>query len=166
MASLEQDAWTWAALEPEPTERERALMDLFCSEFLVDRSYIRAASRCGFQAAFVAEYGKMLYQKSYVQKRLAELERIKADPVKEKEFDAVNNRARLRAIANDDMQKGSTRVSAMRELNAMHGLHAPTKVEMNQRQGGVMVIPVGNLEEWEKAAQASQTALMEASRVE
>ena len=167
MASFdEQDSWAWAAMEPEPTERERALFDLFCQEYLVDRDYVKAASRCGFQAVFCSEYGKLLFQKSYVQRKLAALEHSRADPVREKEWDAINTRARLRAIINDEHQKASSRVSAARELNAMHGLHAPTKIDMTARSGGVMVIPIGDIDTWEQQATASQSKLMEDSRVE
>lgn len=169
MASFEEpDAWTWAAMEPEPSNAEKALFETFCREFLVDRSYVRAASRCGFQAQFAVEYGKLLYAKSYVQKRLAEMERQKPNEKQEKEFDAVNTRARLRAIINDESQKASARVAAARELNAMHGLHAATKINMNTntRGSGVIVVPVGTLDEWEKMATASQQKLIEESRVD
>lgn len=169
MASTDNttDSWTWAAMEPEPTEQERALYDTFCAEFLVDRSPIKAASRCGFQASFAADYGKILFQKSYVQRRLAAMEAIKPDTRKEREYDAVNTKARLRAIINDDLQKASARVAAARELNAMHGFHAPTKIDVNSaNKGGVMVLPVGSAADWEAAAKASQQALMDASRVD
>lgn len=169
MASIENnfDSWAWAAMEPEPTAQEKALYDTFCAEYLVDRSIIKAASRCGFQGQFAQDYGKILWQKSYVQRRIAALESLKPDPKTEKEWDAVNTKARLRAIINDETQKASARVAAARELNTMHGLHAPTKVDLNaQHKGGVMVVPVGTLDEWEKQAQASQQALIEKSRVD
>lgn len=155
------DSWTWAAMEPEPTEKERALYDLFCHEFLVDRNHTRAAMRCGFQAGFAADYGKLLFQKSYVQRRLAALERAKPNEQAEREFDAVNTRARLRSIVNDETQRASARVSAAAELNRMHGLHAPTKLNVNQRQSGVMLMPVMSLDEWERDAVESQRKLME-----
>jgi hypothetical protein len=163
-AETENNAWTWAALEPEPTEAERKLYETFCFEFLVDRNPTRAASRCGFQAGFAVEYGRTLLTKSYVQRRIAELERHSTDPKKEKEFDAINTRARLRAIINDEAQKASARVSAARELNAMHGLHAPTRVDLNAGAGGAILVPVMGLDDWERAAQASQGKLMEATR--
>lgn len=169
MASLDQpDSWTWAALEPEPTESEKNLFETFCREYLVDRSYTRAASRCGFQVQFAQEYGKLIFGRSYVQRRLAEMERQRPNEKQEKEFDAINTRARLRAIINDESQKASARVAAARELNAMHGLHAATKINMNTttRNSGVIVVPVGSLDEWEKMATASQQKLIEESRVD
>lgn len=162
------DSWAWAAMEPEPTESERALYDLFCQEYLVDLDSARAASRCGFQAGFAADYGKLLYTKSYVQKKLAALQRVKGDETSEREFDAINTRARLRAIINDDRQKAAARVAAARELNAMHERRLQAKsVDASNQRGGIVMIPaIANLDEWEKAAVGSQTALAEASRVQ
>jgi hypothetical protein len=161
------DSWAWAAMEPEPTEHERALYDVFCQEYLVDLDVVRAASRCGFQAGFAADYGRMLYQKSYVQKKIAELQRSKLDEKDEREFDAINIRARLRSIINDQNQKASARVAAARELNAMHGLHHQEKAasDVGQRAGIVLLPSIANLSEWEAAATASQSALTEESRV-
>lgn len=170
MASIHDtsDSWAWAAMEPEPTEQERALYDLFCQEYLVDLDATRAASRCGFQAGLAADYGKMLYTKSYIQKRLAALQRMKGDEVAERDFDAINTRARLRAIINDDRQKAAARVAAARELNAMHERKMQAKAldAVNQRGGIVMLPAIANLDEWEKAAVGSQAALAEASRVQ
>lgn len=168
MAS-DQDSWTWAAMEPEPTDTERKLMDLFCEEFLVDMDATRAASRCGFQAAFAKQYGAEFYQRSYVQRRIAALQRAKLDEKKEREFDAVNTRARLRSIINDEYAKASARVAAARELNAMHGLRGtgdPKQVQAPGQRAGVILLPaIASLGDWEQHAQASQTALAEASRV-
>lgn len=168
MAQIDpNDQWTWATFEPEPTEREKALYDTFCHEYLVDRSATLAASRCGFQGQFAKEYGTVLFQKSYVQRRLADLQRQRSDPKLVKDFDSVNTMARLRAILNDETQKASSRVSAAAELNRMHGLHAPTKVNVNANtKSGVMVIPMTTLDDWEKMAGSQQAKLMEESKVD
>lgn len=153
-------------MEPEPTVQERALYDTFCAEYLVDLNSIKAASRCGFQASFAADYGKILFQKSYVQRRLAAIQAVKPDPKQEREYDHVNTKARLRAIINDELQKASARVAAARELNAMHGFHAPTKIDVNAaNKGGVMILPIGSADDWERAAKASQQALIDKSKV-
>jgi hypothetical protein len=155
-------------MEPEPTEHERALYDIFCEEYLVDLDATRAASRCGFQAGFARDYGQMLFTKSYVQKKIAALQRAKLDEKDERAFDAINIRARLRAIINDDRQKASARVAAARELNTMHGLHNQEKQSSDVGQrGGIVLLPsIANLTEWEAAATASQSALAEESRVQ
>lgn len=155
-------------MEPEPTDTERKLLDLFCEEYLVDMDTTRAASRCGFQDGFAKDYGIRFFNKSYVQKRIAALQRAKLDERKEREFDAINTRARLRAIINDNYAKPAARVAAARELNAMHGLRGQTggPAQNTGQRGGIVLLPaIANMDEWEKAAQASQSALAEASRV-
>lgn len=163
----EFESWTWAAMEPEPTEQERALYERFCQEFLIDRDATLAAMRCGFQVGMAPDYGKILFSKSYVQRRLAVLEHTPANAKEERDWDAVNIKSRLRGILNNARERGSTRVAAARELNAMLGLHANPRVDNKAaHRGGVMVVPVGSLAEWEQAAQASQQALIDASRVD
>jgi len=156
-------------MEPPPTDRERELYDKFAAEYLVDQNATLAASRCGFQAGFAVEYGKQLSTKSYVQRRIAELRRRPADSKADRDYDRTLNINTLRSIASDPYQKGSARVAAVRELNAMHGFHAPTKtqVDVNGARGGVVLLPgIAKLEDWQAAAIASQDALAEASRVE
>lgn len=168
-ATTDTDAWTWAAMEPEPTAQERNLYDLFAQEYLRDNNATLAASRCGFQAGFADEYGKRLITKSYVQKRIAALRMHKADSREDKEFDHSLAITNLRTIAADPYQKGSARVAAIRQLSAIRGFNAPTKsqVELNGgSRGGVVLLPgIASLDDWEAAATASQQALAEASRV-
>lgn len=155
-------------MEPPPTDRERALYDKFADEYLVDQNATLAASRCGFQAGFAVEYGKQLSTKAYIQRRIAELRRRPADTKADREYDRTLSINTLRSIASDPYQKGSARVAAVRELNAMHGFHAPTKsqLDINGARGGVVLLPgIAKLEDWEAAAEASQSALAEASRV-
>lgn len=156
-------------MEPPPTDRERELYDKFAEEYLVDQNATLAASRCGFQAGFAIEYGKQLSTKSYVQRRIAELRRRAVDTKADRDYDRTLNVNTLRSIASDPYQKGSARVAAVRELNAMHGFHAPTKsqIDINGSRGGVVLLPgIAKLEEWEALATQSQDALAEASRVD
>ena len=168
-ATNETDAWTWAALEPEPTESERALYDMFAQEYLRDTNATLAASRCGFQAGFAEDFGKRLFTKSYVQKKLAALKLVKADTKSDTEYDhslVINN---LRAIAADPYQTGAARVAAAKQLSAIRGFNAPTRaqVELNgAARGGVVLLPgIAKLEDWEDDAIRSQQSLAEESRV-
>jgi hypothetical protein len=168
MASEHSDGgWTWAAMEPEPTDQERQLYDMFCIEYLVDNNATAAASRCGFQAGFAAEYGKLFFSRSYVQRRLAELRRKEADTAADRTYDHSMSIATLRQIASDSAQKASARVAAVRQLAMIRGFNAPVKaqVDLNTRAGVMQVPAVASLDEWEAAATASQTALAEASRI-
>ncbi len=159
--------WTWAAMEPEPTEQERQLFDQFCIEYLVDHNATLAASRCGFQSGFAVEYGRLFLSRSYVQRRLAELKRKDADTAADRTYDHSMSIATLRQIATDGAQKGSARVAAVRQLAMIRGFNAPvkTQVDLNTRAGVMQVPAVADLEAWEAAATASQSALEEASRV-
>lgn len=161
------DTWTWMAMEPEPTEQERALLDLFCQEYLRDGVAAQAASRCGFGAAFADEYGKRFIQKSYVQRRLSQLRETDTDAKHERKYDTRAIKTVLREIMLNPYQKPAARVAAAARMASFYGMDAPVKTQMdiNQR-GGVMQVPgIAKLDDWEAAAQASQTALAEASRV-
>lgn len=168
MAS-EDDAmtWTWTALEPPPTDQERALYDLFCQEFMIDGDRTLAASRCGFQTAFAAEFGERIYQKSYVQRRLGVMRAAPAISKEHVEYDHTVSINVLRQVATNAREKGSARVNAVRALAAIRGFNAPVKssMDVNARGGVIMVPGIANLEAWEAAAQNSQQALADASRV-
>lgn len=163
----DNSAWTWAAMEPAPTEREMQLFELFCQEYLIDRNATLAASRCGFMAEMAEEYGKRLFRKSYVQKRLKVLRSLDVTTTSNVEYDRALTVDVCRAVASDPSVKGSARIAAVRELSSIRGFHAPVKsqVDVNSRGGIVMLPGIASLDDWERAAQASQSALAEASRV-
>lgn len=163
----DNSAWTWAAMEPAPTEAELQLYELFCQEYLVDRNPTLAASRCGFMAEMAEEYGKRMFRKSYVQKRLRVLRSLDVTSTANVDYDRSLVIDTCRAVAADPAMKSSARIAAARELASIRGFHAPakTQVDLNSRGGIVMLPGIANLEDWEAAAQRSQTALAEASRV-
>jgi phage terminase small subunit len=161
------ETWTWVAMEPEPTEQERALLDLFCQEYLRDSNTTQAASRCGFQAGFAEQYGQRFFARSYVQRRLAPLREAHVDEKHERQYDTRAVKTILREIMLNPYQRPAARVAAAAKMASIYGMDAPVKsqVDINQR-GGVMQVPgIASLDDWEAAAQASQTALAEASRV-
>lgn len=166
-ANNDEDAWTWAAMEPEPTERERALLDLFCSEYLVDGDSTKAASRCGFQAAFAKEYGTRFFQKSYVQRRLKQLEHARKDPKVEEEYMRSVCVNVLHKVATNEYERGAARVAAVRELKAVFGIDKQPDLGQGGVRGGVLVVPAKlSISEWEAIASESQRKLMEESRVD
>lgn len=154
-------------MEPEPTEQEKALFDTFCHEYLVDGDHAAAASRCGFQAGFAAEYGKRFLERSYVQKRLRMLRETPADEKQEREYTTRAVRNVLRDIMTNPYQRATARVAAAAKLASIYGMDAPIKKQLDITQrGGVMEVPaIPNLEDWEAQARASQGGLIEASRV-
>ena len=162
------DAWTWAAMEPPPTDKERELYDRFAEEFIVDQNATLAASRCGFQAGFAVDYGKLLITKAYVQRKISALRMRPPDTKADREYDRTLTINTLRSVAADPYQKGAARVAAASKLALLHGFNAPTRsqVDINGSRGGVVVLPgIASIDEWEKAAEASQKQLAEDSRV-
>lgn len=161
------DSWTWAAMEPDPSDTERELLDRFCVEMLVDGDPIRAASRCGFQAGFAEQYGKLFYSKSYVQKRLRVLREQQPDDEKfEEDYLRRMVIRRCHDVLMNKYSKGSDVVRASAQLDNMFGWASNARrATANTLQSGVMVIPLASMEEWEAAAMASQSRLIEDSRV-
>jgi len=148
--------------------RERALLDLFVQEYLVDYSPTNAAMRCGFQKSFAVQYGMQFMERPYVQRRIKALEFAPADPKADEEY----NKARVKqALIKEAYYKGpgsshAARVTALRALAELYGMQAPKRVEQNVKvQGGVMQVPgIASLDEWEQAAAESQEKLVRDTR--
>lgn len=164
--SLTGDSWTWAMMEPELNEQERALRDLFVDEFLVDYSPLNAARRCGFSNGFAEDWGKKLHSESYVQRQIAAKQAMDLDPDKLAEYDKKRIRAALMREAHAAYNSGSSRVAALGRLMSLYGMDAPTKIQSEvEHRGGVMMVPaIASLDDWEKVAMASQQKLSEDAR--
>jgi hypothetical protein len=165
------EAWMWAAMEPAPTDAEKQLLDLFAAEYIVDDDHVAAARRCGFGDGFAADYGTKFIKRPYVLQRIQWLRSQDPKPAEERQEKAWQRRrniAVLNEIAGNKWQKAAARVSAVREINAMYGFHAPTKSAVDVRhKGGVLIVPgIADVSEWEAAAAATQDALAVASRVD
>ena len=166
--SSETDDWTWAQMDPELTEREKGLRDLFVNEFLVDYDPFKAAQRCGFQISFAKDYAAKFMGESYVQKRIKQLEQSKpsAGEGKETEYNIRRIRQGLieQAFYHGPGSSHAARVSALAKLAVIYGMDAPTKIE-NTHKGGVLMVPaIANLNDWEAAAQLSQQQLVSDAR--
>jgi hypothetical protein len=151
---------------PAPEEmsaREKALRDLFVSEYLIDYDQVKAAQRCGFTLQFAQEYGRRFMEEAYVQRRLNEVRFMKTDDRSTEEYDKVRIRTSLMREAHN-YGPGSThagRVAALSKLATLYGMEAPKKIDANiQHRGGVMAVPgIASLDDWEKQASASQDNL-------
>jgi hypothetical protein len=163
------DSWTWAAMEPEFSEQERALRDRFVEEYLVDFSPLNAARRVGFSNAFAKEYAERFMSESYVRRKIEQVKhRTDVDEGDLEEYDKRRIRQCLMREAHDMFSSGSSRVAALGKLMSLYGMDAPTKIKQEiEHKGGVMMVPaIASLDEWERAAVASQAALAEAARVD
>lgn len=106
------------------SEQEKALRDLFVNEYLKDFDPFQAALRLGFLHGFALEWGKKLFQESYVQREITRLTRKPVDNASEQE---LADRALLENTYREAMQKGpfQSRVAAGRAFAAMKGWEKP-----------------------------------------
>lgn len=152
---------------PDPEKmnpREKALRDMFVSEYLIDFDQVRAAMRCGFDQQFAIEYSRKFMEESYVQKRINEVRFMKVDEKALEDFDKTRIRSSLMAEAHyyGPGSSSASRVSALGKLAVIYGMEAPKKVDVNAvHRGGVMAVPgIASLDDWEKQASASQDELV------
>ena len=61
--------------DPQLTANELALRNTFLDEYMKDFNPFYAAIRCGFPATMAAVHGKILFEDSYVQRKIQELTR-------------------------------------------------------------------------------------------
>lgn len=161
--SPDSSQWVWAAMEPELTEREKQLRDLFVNELLVDESDpIAAAQRCGFQAAFAKDYAIKFMNEAYVRKRIQEVKHLKVDPISVNQYDKQTIRAVLRREMQNQFGTPAARVAAAAKMqDLIEKDEAAAKNASNKSlRGGVLIVPaIANLDEWESIAMASQEKL-------
>ena len=148
--------------------RQKALHDLFISEYLVDFDATDAAQRCGFQREFAIEYGQRLMASSYVKRRIKELQLMKVDEQTDSEYNKVRIKSALlrEAHYHGPGASQSARVAALAQLTKLYGMEAPKKTEATvTHRGGVMAVPgIAKMDDWESAAAQSQQELVSDAR--
>lgn len=162
--------WATEAMAQDLSGKEKELRDKFVDEYLLDFDQTAAAIRIGFSASFAQTYAEKFMTEPYVRKRIAEMQTALAEDDK---LEADLDRRRIRAaLMREAHYRGpgsshAARVSALAKLASIRDMDAPTKIKSEVAlRGGVMMVPgIANLEEWEKAAQASQTDLQKDSNL-
>ena len=162
--------WEAEAMAPPPTGSEKKLRDQFVDEYLIDFDQTGAAMRVGFSASFAQTYAERFMNEPYVRKRIMDLQQATAeDP---KAADEADRRRVRAAMLREAHYRGagsshSARVSALAKLASVLDMDAPTKIKSDvTMRGGVMMVPgIASLEDWQKAAQASQEALQQDSNL-
>lgn len=162
-----------AAMQPEMSEREKALRDLFVKEYFVDYNSINAALRCGFMRTFAEEYAQRFMQEPYVKQKIKEFEfTVYENKDHEAQHQDFNKRRIMNSLFREAHYHGpgsshSARVAALTKLAILHDMvpkPAPKEDKWTQR-GGVIEVPgIATLENWEQAATNSQEALVNATR--
>lgn len=159
-----------AAMSPPMSEREKALRDLFVREYLQDYDAIGACLRCGFMRAFAEEYAKKFMSEPYVRQQIAIIDSTTPLPNSgNKDADEYNKRRivqRLFFEAHNMNGTQAARVSALKELAAIHGLtdkviEDPNKGKKVHRGGIVMVPEIADVTQWEQLATTTQEKLVE-----
>jgi len=108
----------------ELSNDEKALRDLFVSEYLKDFDPFNATLRTGFTPAYAADWGKRLYQDRYVQSQIAFLTR---KPSENQALQDIEDRELLKNTYRRIMltRSDSSAVAAGRALAAMNGWEKP-----------------------------------------
>ena len=146
-------------LEEELSPLEKELRELFVREYLFDRDPTLAAVRCGFRFESARKYGADFLREVYVQNKIKDVI-LSDDITPDIDKKIVLNTLREGTVVPIEM----SRVSAASKLASILGMDAPTKSEVTHR-GGVMAIPtIAGMDDWEKAAMASQDALLNDTR--
>lgn len=144
--------------------RQKALRDLFVSEYLIDYNQVNAAMRCGFPRDFAVQWAGQFMDEPYVQKRIKEMEYTPIDPKQEEEY----NKQRIKMqLLRESMYRGpgsshAARVAALTTLAKLNNMEPSKKIDQNiNMQGGVMRIPAApaSSDDWEQAAMQSQADL-------
>lgn len=156
--------WAEEAKAAELSAKEKELRDKFVDEYLLDFDQTAAAIRVGFSASFAQTYAEKFMSEPYVRQHIAALQTALAEDDK---LEAELDRRRIRAaLMREAHYRGpgsshAARVSALAKLASILDMDAPTKIKSDlTMRGGVMMVPaIASLEEWEKAAQASQSDL-------
>ena len=119
--------WDIENMEPELTEREKALRDRFVAEYLVDRNEVAAAIRIGYGASFAKEYAVKFMGEPYTLNKIKEL---KAEQLTrtEEEIDDIIFQGLLERAQNP-YGSDASRVAAFTALAKLRGMEKPTKTE-------------------------------------
>lgn len=162
--------WANEAKAQELSEKEKDLRNKFVDEYLLDYDQTAAAIRIGFSASFAQTYAERFMLEPYVRKRITDMQTALAE---DDRLEAELDRRRIRAgLMREAHYRGpgsshAARVSALAKLASIRDMDAPikTKTDVTMR-GGVMLVPaIASIEDWEKAAQASQGNLQKDSNL-
>lgn len=151
--------------------QEKALRDLFVTEYLVDYDGWKAAMRCGFNKQFAIEYSKKFLGEPYVQQRISQIRTLA--PRNEEALGKYNKRRVEEQLLVEAHNHGpgssqAARVAALKTLSDIYGMGSAAQARIALANGagviagGVMVVPViANVDDWESTAMSNQKALQD-----
>ena len=165
------DTMRKVAMMPALSDREKALRDVFVSEYLKDFDPLAAAMRCGFMRSFAEEYAKKFMDEPYVLQRIQALQHIVSEDGSGRDDSLAYNRQRvISALMREAHYTGAgssaaARVAALSRLAVIYGLNEPQGKKEDQAnpnsRGGVMRIPeIADVTQWEEVALKTQQRLV------
>lgn len=111
--------WDPSLMQGDLSPNEKALRDLFVTEYLKDHDPMRAAQRCGFIKSVAAQYADELMHCPYVQKQIAaHHEKQSADPEAAKKAIKLS----LMREAHNPFSPAAARVAALAQLAKIEGM--------------------------------------------
>ena len=111
--------WDPQLMQGALSQDEKALRDLFVSEFLKDRDAFKAALRCGFIKSIAAQYAEDLMACPYVQKKISDHQAsLRANPVAYQE----QLKEQLQREASNPYSPAAARVAALIHLTKLEGM--------------------------------------------
>lgn len=164
--SSERDLFYQAQFEPELTEREKALRDLFVDEYFYDRDPYAAAIRVGFMQTFARDEAARFMNEVYVRRQIKQREeRMLGNNPDTDEFKKKMIEQQLLREANyrGPGSSHAARVSALAKLASLYGMDIKSTPEEEENAlGGVMVVPaMTSADQWEQSAATQQRKLKE-----
>lgn len=152
---------------PELTFREKALRDKFVGEYLIDYNPLAAAIRIGYPKGYAKEYAARFMEEPYVLNKIREQESTSEDVTTDVMKKRIMAGLVREANYNGPGSSQAARVAALSKLAQMHGMDAPRRTEITGADGaplgeGAFVVPgVISVEDWERAAEEQQAALVQ-----
>lgn len=161
--------WDASVMQSELSPAEKDLRDRFVDQYLIDMDAIAAAMRIGFMRRVAFTYSQQLMDEPYVLQRITDKQRTAVENPKEAQ---KSRKADIEAsLWREAHYRGpdashSARVSALAKLCNINDMDGTTKVKSDvTHRGGVMLVPaIASIDDWEKAATASQEKLISEAR--
>lgn len=161
--------WDTSVMQSELSPAEKELRDKFVDQYLIDMDQVAAAMRIGFMRRVALTYSAQFMDEPYVVQRIADKQRAMVEnPKEEAKKRKVDIEASLwrEAHYRGPDSSHSARVSALAKLCNINDMDGTAKVKSEvTHRGGVMLVPaIASVDDWEKAATASQEKLISEAR--
>lgn len=153
----------------ELSKSEKDIRDRFVAEYMKDNDAVQAAVRIGFIHVFALDWGPRFMLETYTLNKIETAKRAIVEKNVSKQTIEEDKAEIISALRREMNYMGpgssqAARVAAASKLASLRDMDPIKKVDktLNMRErGGVMRVPgIANVQEWEDAAIASQTALL------